>query len=211
MRSLESYVPRRLILFAKEYRKSILFAYSSPLSSFLWILSVILQAESVTFRYSSQVYRGLVSFALLSIAAPVGIYWYKNRPFHVVMEWKPIEPESIDHRLEQKNILRLRVTDDDDMESAKALILVFFEKGTEQYRLKLDSNGPLAVVPQNAPGKSEYDETEKVLVCDNVELTRFMIPVEIRKEDNQSGALEQHVYVEDTLNGDETILNFEVV
>jgi hypothetical protein len=211
MPSLGDLVPRRLILFGREYRKSLLFAYSSPISSFLWILSVIPGTKSVTFPYSSQVYWGLVALALLSIAGPMGVYWYRNRPFHVVMEWKPIEPESIDHRLEQKNMLRLRVTDGSEIESAKALISVFFEKGTKQYRLKLDSAGPLVVVPQNAPGKSRYEEDERMLVCDDVELTRFIFPVEIQKEDGQSGALEQHVYIKDALNGDKTILHMEVV
>ena len=139
------------------------------------------------------------------------VYWYRNRPFHAVMEWKPIEPESIDHRLEQKDMLRLRVTGESEIEGAKALISVFFEKGTEQYRLKLDSDGSLVVVPQNAPGKSEYDEDERMLVCDDVELTRFMFPVNIPKKGGQSGALEQYVYIRDTLNGNKTILDIEVV
>lgn len=211
MFSLENIIPRRFILFGKEYRKSPLFAYSTPISSFLWILSAIPGARSVTFPHSSLVHWGLVALALLSLIGPMVIYWIKNRPFHVVMEWKPIEPESIDHRLEQKNILRLRVTPESEVESAKALITVFFEKGTEQYRLELSSDGPLIVVPQNAPGKSEYHEDEMVLTCDDVELTRFMFPIEIQKEDGQSGALEQHVHITDVLNGDKAILDIEVV
>lgn len=211
MSSLRDRVSRRLTLFGKEYRKSLLFAYSSPLSSFLWILSVILGTESVTFRYSSWIYWVLVALALLSLAGPAAIYWYKNKPFHVVIEWKPIDPEPTDHRLEQKNMLRLRVTDENETESAKALISVFFEKDIEQYRLKLDSDGPLEVVPQYAPGNSEYDEDKRMLVCNGVDLTQFMFPIEIEKKDGQSGALEQHVYIKDALNGDKTILAIEII
>lgn len=49
MLSLGDLVPRRLTLFAKEYRNFPSFAYGSPVSSFLWILSVIPGTESITF------------------------------------------------------------------------------------------------------------------------------------------------------------------
>lgn len=215
MASLQNIIPRRLRLFGKEYRKSILFAYSSPLSSFFWILSVVPSRDSNTqlLLYINEgiVYWALITLALGSIIGPMGWYWHSNRPFHVFIEWTPIEPESIDHRLKRKNMVRLRTPENSETRAPQILVTVFFEKDTQEYSLRLTSDGPLNVVPQYAPGNSEYDEDSGTITCNDVESPSLFFPLEIQRESEQSGVLEQYVYIKDAMNGDTTVLDIEVI
>ncbi|WP_159077133.1 hypothetical protein [Halococcoides cellulosivorans] len=219
MPSLENSAPRRLWLFLKEYHKSVWFAYSSPISSVFWLFTVFFGSSSsnkllpniLPFLTEAWVYYLLVIVAIGTYIVPAGVYWWKNRPFHVVVEWNPIEPDSTDHRLKRKNSVVPKTGEDRDAPTAKVLVTIIFDNETEEYKLRFNSTGSLSVVPQYAPGNSVYDEENNVIVCDNVESSSFYFPLEITKDKSPSGVLDQRVYMEDALNGDMTILDIEVV
>lgn len=219
MLSLPNPVPRWLRLFVKEYQNTVWFTYSSPISSVFWIFSVFFSRGSSTklfpdllpFLTEARMYLLLIILAIGSYVVPAGVYWWKNRPFHVVVKWTPIEPDSTDHRLKRKNSVLLKTSEDSEVPTAEVLVTVIFAKGTKEYKLRFDSNGPLSVVPQYAPGNSVYDEENDVIVCDNVESSSFYFPLEITKDKSPSGVLDPHVYMKDALNGDVTILDIEIV
>lgn len=219
MRSLSNFVPRWLRLFAKEYQNTLWFSYSSPVSSVFWICSVFFSSSSSTklfpdllpFLTEARVYLLLIILAIGSYVVPACVYWGKNRPFHVVVEWTPIEPDSTDHRLKQKNSVLLKTSEDSEVPTAEVLVTVIFAKGTKEYKLRFDSNGPLSIVPQYAPGNSVYDEENDMIVCDDVDSSSFYFPLEITKDKSPSGVLDPRVYIKDALNGDAVILDIEIV
>lgn len=219
MFSLPNLIPRWLRLFVKEYQNTVWFTYSSPVSSVFWIFSVFFSSGSSTklfpdllpFLTEARVYLLLIILAISSYVVPAGVYWWRNRPFHVVVEWTPIEPDSTDHRLKRKNSVLLKTSEDSEVPTAEVLVTVIFAKGTKEYKLRFDSNGPLSVVPQYAPGNSVYNEEHDIIVCDNVESSSFYFPLEISKDKSPSGVLDPHVYMKDALNGDVTILDIEIV
>jgi len=207
----EGILPQNLYLFLKEYRGSIHFTYSTPVSSFFWISSTIPNTVTIPVIGSAIPYAFLVGLALLSLIGPMTLYWHQNKPFHVVIDWNPIEPESIDHRLEHKNLLRLRDFEDREDPVALTHINAYFDKDIEEYRLRLDPTGPLSVKPRFAPGNSEYKSDKNLIVCNDVRNHDVYFPLEIIEEGDQQGVLKPQLYIKDSLNDDSELLAIEVI
>ena len=205
-KSLKNRIPKN---FFEEYRGSDWFAYSTPISSFLWFSSVIPKTESLPFIDNTLAYWVLVSLALSAILGPMLGYYVLNKPFHVIVGWRPVEAEPLDLRLKSKGLIQIS---DSDAQNPPVIIKFFFKKNTEKYKLKFSTKGPLEVSPALEPTNAKYDEEAGLLECNNIEDYDFFLPLNVDEIDENRGELERSIQVSDlTFGRDIELVNIDIL
>lgn len=202
---LKGIIPRN---FLKQYRESEWFAYSSPISSFLWFFSVIPKTDSLPVVNNTIAYWLLVGLALTAIIGPMLVYYFQNRPFHVMTSWRPIEAEPIDLRLKRRGLIRLR----DEEDRASVILNFYFEENVTDYKLQFVTKGPLEVSPGIEPQNAEYDEDTGILTCDKIADHEFYLPLNVNESQEDRGELERSIQVNDLTSGrDVELMNIELL
>lgn len=204
----DSVIPNSIRLFASSYANSLYFKYSSPSSSLIWLSTAFLSQNGTKVGFGVSLYELAVVLAITALLGPIGIYWQKNRPFHAYVSWNPFKPEPIDHRLEQRNFLRVREDNDDQV---SATINVYFDKGVDEYELMIKEHGGIDATPMFAPGKAVYDEENNVLRSDDVDARSIYFPLKIEADDEFSGDLERRITIHDRAKSSRNLMDVNIL
>jgi len=204
----ETRLPNSIRFFTRSYANSLHFKYSSPFSSLIWLSTAFLSQNGTTIAFGVSLYDITVILAITALLGPAALYWHKNGPFHAYVTWNPFEPEPIDHRLEQRNFLRIREDNDNQV---SATINVYFDKEVDEYELRIKERGGINATPVFAPGKSVYDEESNVLRCNDVDLRNIYFPLKIEADDEFSGDLERRITIHDQSRSSRNLLDVNIL
>jgi len=161
--------------------------------------------------YLQTIELALIFAALVTLFVPAITFWYKNRPFHIYIDWDPADPEPIDRRLKHKGMINSEKGDVSEVDPS-AIIRVHIDKSVSGYKLKIDSRGSIEAEPVYAPSNSTFDSDTNILECDDIEDWEFYFPLKIAEyEEYEGGDLERQTEIKDVGKSGRTLLTLEVL